>query len=63
MNNCENDLKAGSGSELLNILLVCERKRRERKTHTEGEGEKVKAGESAQSLVCAKNYSFFFLAS
>lgn len=51
MNNCENDLKAGNRSELLNMLLVCERKRREKKTHTQREREKVKAGESAQLLL------------
>lgn len=39
MNNCEDDLKAGNTSELLNILLVCEKRdkrewKREKDTHT-----------------------------
>lgn len=66
MNNCEEDLKAGNTSELLNILLVCEKRekgewKREKDTHihtqSKREREKEKAGERAQSMLCAQNYS------
>lgn len=59
MNNCEEDLKAGNTSELLNILLMCEKSekgewKREKDTHihtqSEREREKEKAGERESSI-------------